>query len=643
MSPNIQELESTSRKRTHAEFADDPTEPDIDNASDSENMAEQKSMETAVPSITYPPQLPTVPASTMESTPGSSPVPLTQAGSSPDTRDTPSPTKTPSKSPPAHKNETSQPTQQDSTLPKPLVLGTSVTKRKAAEKAAMKEQERAEKRQKKEAEAAEKRQKKEAEAAEKLQKKQAEEAEKAKKKAADEAIKAAKNAERDEKRRKKEEEELAERKKQEKQRGMLFSFIQRAPTAPSKKLTAEQVTNPSPKTDGSTTGEANVPQKSAYDRMFHPFFIKRDVTLAPQPFEMDQDTKDAKSAILDQYIRGEHGEFNPKPFNPTETFNLAFPQRRGITRPSVKKIMESIHDDPATQAIGTTAKRTESQTKELTNAQDQLDRIPMKYLSFYEDVRPPYYGTVTSHTDPQKLRSLARNPTGRGVLPLNYDYDSEAEWVEDDGEDLGEDESDDDDHDGDEEMEDFLDDSEDLPAAPRVNLFGDKEPCSTGICFEDRNRFGPNPSTYKYRLEFVLDTLEHHSGIDPFSSSYWPTTHKAKNTAGSQSTPAAVMAPPSAPTDPYSLLQSIASSSTPPIPAKDLIPRDFFDDFRRAIPSEEFRGFTKGTIVDILAKKFSSCTKTQVKTTLDKIAHRISVPGEKKYIKEWELLPAYAL
>ena len=103
------------------------------------------------------------------------------------------------------------------------------------------------------------------------------------------------------------------------------------------------------------------------------------------------------------------------------------------------------------------------------------------------------------------------------------------------------------------------------------------------------------------------------------------------------------MAPPSAPTDPYSLLRSIAASSTPPIAAKDLIPQDVFDDFRRAIPSEEFRGFVKGTIVDILAKKFSSCTKAQVKTTLDKIAHRINVPGEKKQIKEWALLPAFAL
>ncbi|CAJ2503935.1 Uu.00g113290.m01.CDS01 [Anthostomella pinea] len=34
----------------------------------------------------------------------------------------------------------------------------------------------------------------------------------------------------------------------------------------------------------------------------------------------------------------------------------------------------------------------------------------------------------------KQLRYLSRNPKGK-VLPLTYDYDSQAEWVDDDGED----------------------------------------------------------------------------------------------------------------------------------------------------------------------------------------------------------------
>ncbi|KAI1661218.1 chromatin assembly factor 1 subunit A-domain-containing protein [Daldinia decipiens] len=666
ISPNIQESPTTPRKRTHEDFVGTPSQLAIGEPSLTENLGKLKSAEMSVPAIN-PPQLPTSMA-TMDATPGSSPAALTEAGSSPAMRKSLSPNKTPLSSPSASGSTASQPTQtaflsapttqkaqgakrKPSTIEEKLnatkrqKLGAKASEKLEKEEAkdaekAKKEKEAEEKRQAKEAKAAEKA-KKEAEAAEKRQKKEAEAAERAKKKAADEAAKAAKLAEKEKRDAAK---EAAKRKKEEakgRQQSMLAVFIQRALNAPQKKAT-EQTTKPSAESDaaaGSPKAKSKS-EKSAYDRVFQPFFVKPDVMLAPQPFELDDETKDAKSRILDQYIRGERGEFNPKPFNPAETFNLAFTRKRGIIPPSVKSIMESVHSE--TEQAGTT---TESQTKKLAeNAQEQLNAIKTKYLSFYEDVRPPYFGTVTTPIEATKLRFISRRPVGK-VLPLNYDYDSEAEWVEDDGEDLDDEDDDDDSHDGDGEMEDFLDDSEDQPTTTRPTFLGEKEPVSTGICFEDQTRSGPCPTTYKYQLEFLLDTLDYHSGIDPFSTSYWPAPAKkvtAKSTVTSTTAASTSMPPPDVPTS-ASALTSGTSNSLPASENQNAVPKDVFDEFRQAIISDELKEFTKGTIIEMLAKKFPSCTKAQVKVTLDKVAHRVSVPGAKKNVKQWALLPAYAL
>ncbi|KAI0835367.1 hypothetical protein F5Y06DRAFT_276755 [Hypoxylon sp. FL0890] len=641
ISPNIQELDSTSRKRTHEEFVDGSIHLAIDGPSDSENLGDQKSIKKSASVENHHLQLSPGPL-TMESTPGSSPLDLTEPGSSQSPRDSPSPVNTPSTSPQPN-STTSLPVQLN---PAPAVQDTQPVKRKLT--AAQREQERAEKRRKKEEETAEKQRRKEAEAAEKAAKKAADEAAKAAKAAEKEEREAArqakkaeaeakkrereqKDAKKAEEKRKKEEEQLAAQRKKERQQNMLASFVKKAPVTPSRKPTEQAMKSATPKAEVEL-------QQSVYEQTFKPFFVKDDMTMAPQPFEMDEETKEAKSKILDQYIRGERGPFNPKPFNPAETFNIAFPQRRGIIPPNVKKIMENIYGDPLQNKFDMQPSRTESQTEKLVvNAQRQLDTIPMKYLSFFEDVRPPYFGTITAPMTANKLRKLSRRPAGK-LLTLDYDYDSEAEWVEDDGEDLDDDDDDEESNDGDGEMEDFLDDSDDVPITTRPTFRGEIEPVSTGICFEDPTRLGPCASTYKYRLEFVLDTLEHHSGIDPFSTSYWPTPVRKKPVSASSLLPSASatsMPPPSAPsnepTDTFSRLVALG------IDAKDLVPKVVFEEFAEAIVSEEFRDFNKGTIVDLLARKFPSCTKGQIKFTLDKIAHRTSVPGEKKNVKVWAI------
>lgn len=58
--------------------------------------------------------------------------------------------------------------------------------------------------------------------------------------------------------------------------------------------------------------------------------------------------------------------------------------------------------------------------------------IRTKYLYFDENVRPAYYGTHRS----KSAVIGPRKPFAKDVQRLDYDYDSEAEWEEDDGESL---------------------------------------------------------------------------------------------------------------------------------------------------------------------------------------------------------------
>ncbi|KAK7755158.1 hypothetical protein SLS62_002973 [Diatrype stigma] len=517
---------------------------------------------------------------------------------------------------------------------------TTTAKRKTAEEL---EKERAEKKQKKE----EKEALKAANAAEKARllaekeaAKQAKAAERAKVEAEKEAV-----------RRKKEEEEQALLRKKEKQQNLMASFFKRGPATPvKKKVEAEVVETPVENTSPASRKEAK-PEVSAYDRQFKPFFVKPGVKLASNPFEMDEGAKETKSRILDEFVQNKRGEFNPRPFNPVETFQLnGLPLQRGLMPRCVKDIIEQVYGDPFTNTFGTTPIKTESEDERLKAVQDRLNNIPMKYLSFYEDVRPPYFGTMTTKMQCKTLRKLCVNPTRRTVISVNYDYDSEAEWVEEEGEDL-DDLEDDEEDEVDEELEDFLDDSEDAIASNRPAFIGELQPASTGLCFENRKRLGPCATMYKYKLEVLLDTLEHHTGIDPFTSSYWepkvvPTGDGGVTAAAT--TVAGTMLPPTTSVAAFSKLltsnpSSASASTSASTDPKDYVPQELLEEFKRTVISEEFREHTKSTVIDLLSKKFTACTKGQLKTTLDRVAERAPVPGGKKSVKYWTLKPSPSL
>lgn len=327
--------------------------------------------------------------------------------------------------------------------------------------------------------------------------KEQEKATKEQEKAAREQAIAAKKAEREkaaqakeQKKREKQEEEERKAKAQPKIAG--FFAKKSAPVAkvePSAVETKAEVRSPSPVTDN-----------TEYNKLAVPFFVHQSVRLANNPFAMDPKTVEAKTNIITEVIEGKRSSVSLKPFDPCTRLNLATtPTRRGKSFPQVRDLM-SEQEGGMSNPIDLIA-----EALSLPSPQS-LKTIPMKQLSFHEDVRPGYYGTVTSVSSVASLQKMARNPVGKD-LPLNYDYDSEAEWVqgeeEEDVEGIDDMTDDEEDEEDDKSIDEFLDDADDVRRGPLMTM-GSMEPDVSGPWFEDRLRQTPNAQMYKMRMEFLI-------------------------------------------------------------------------------------------------------------------------------------------
>lgn len=254
--------------------------------------------------------------------------------------------------------------------------------------------------------------------------------------------------------------------------------------------------------------------KTDYERFFLPFQLPSHAIMAPINRYMEDPEKLATArARLEQLIRQEDVSMESISL---ASFKAQFPNSggRGSEIHSIKEIVERLNsssDHPI------------DLTKDEDHGEDPmalLKQIPMKYLHFPEDVRPPYYGTYTKQHGRRETLKLAKNPFSRTIQEFNYDYDSEAEWEEpEEGEDLDSDGEEDLDEDGDDDMEGFLDDEDDGQVKRRL-LSGDLQPVSTGLCWENSNGVsilndgsGAICSDFKgFRIGFLLGTYRGVSG-----------------------------------------------------------------------------------------------------------------------------------
>ncbi|KAG6073628.1 hypothetical protein E4U33_002804 [Claviceps sp. LM78 group G4] len=506
---------------------------------------------------------------------------------------------------------------------------------------------------------------KEKEMAEKRKEREEQAAKKAAEKAKQEEEKAARAKEREDKRKQKEEEDRIKTeqrdekkaKKEEEQRRIQEEKERKARSQP--KLNAFFRIPSTTKSEGHSTSDVDSParnrktnsvEKSEYDKIFKPFFLRENTRLARCAPQLDQETKEAKSRILDEMItRGKSALEPSRPiFNAVEHLCLPFkPPRRGKIHHPVKHIME-------VASSGGTGGGT------LGEARKKLASIPQKVIAFSQDVRPPYYGTVTLKPyalGRNRMHQLARRPNTR-CLPLEYDYDSEAEWQEEEGEDVDMEDDEEEELDDEDNMDGFLDDTEDGGLSTR-RVFGQAmEPESTGICFENEYSRGPNRAVYEHKLEFVIhERLDHQWGIDPFSTQYWESETPAKPAKPSTAAAAAAalwatassgankMAPPPAPApapapapvNAFAALGAALPAGTTNTAGK-LVKAELMNDVKQAILDN--RALSKVGIIDFIFHRFrDNVSRAEVKNTLELVAEKKGTGRA----KEWDLKPGHEI
>ncbi|KAK1574581.1 chromatin assembly factor 1 subunit A-domain-containing protein [Colletotrichum navitas] len=488
---------------------------------------------------------------------------------------------------------------------------------------------------------------KEAEEKEKAQKKKEREEKKEAKQAEKAKADAEKQAKLNEKRRKKEEEERKiqeDKEKKERAQPKLLSFF-KPPATPKKETAAANVKPKSPGRAAATSDSAapvvKKEEKSQYEKLFKPFYVHSTVRLAKNPFEMDQETHEAKTKILEEYFNGKREPpAQVGKFDPVGIFQLPCrPAARGRIYPPVRYTMEKMMK--LTQhAQGVSEEDKKAAMKEATDA---LRHIPIKHLKFYQDVRPAYRGTVTLkpyQAGKSGMRRLARKPTLRDQLPLNYEHDSEAEW-ESEGEDVDMDDEDDEDlDDGDGDMDGFLDDSDDNGPARFVSANG-LEPESTGLCWEDRKRIGPNRTVYEHRMEFILETLDHHSGIDPFSTKYWEPEPKPKPKPKPAGQPPKDKAATESlkPSDAFKAISSakVGGGGVQSLPKK-MLENNNLEELKKVIEANP--KIAKGGLIDLsyVALAHAKISRNEIKEAIAAVAEKV---GGKGHAGSWTIKPGF--
>lgn len=315
-------------------------------------------------------------------------------------------------------------TKKPKTTAKPTQKAENTKTRQLSEEKQRLKEEKAREQQRKAEEKEEKQRAKEAKEQVRLEKQQAKEAKEQEK----QQIKEAKEQEKADKKRKRDEDKAAkvaavEAEKAEKQR---FKEQHQA------KLDAKRRAQPSlgqffaiqtaPKTK---TPEREISAQSDWDAVVMPFFVKPNVEVAP--------TNRWKRPVIEafeQHLAMSPSEREALGHSPTlssflDTVSPAKRRRRGRQLLSVRDLMQQA-----------------SESMVIDGDADPLDamkdprKVKIKILRFAEDTRPSYVGTWTKAS--RKVNG--RQPLGQAA-EIDYDYDSEAEWIdEEDGEDLNDDE-----------------------------------------------------------------------------------------------------------------------------------------------------------------------------------------------------------
>ncbi|KAG7831153.1 hypothetical protein KL920_000673 [Ogataea angusta] len=295
-------------------------------------------------------------------------------------------------------------------------------KQQEEERRLRREQEALERKMRKEREENEKRARREKLEAERLARKEQKEREKLERQQKREAEARAREAKRQQ-----EEEEKARRRAEQEERALKKAEAEleklRAKELEQQKLQKQSITNFfKPKDTKSPTSSQPTPEKAAnsdYHTYFLPFNVRPGVRMAQRTPQ--------QSAELDKFLQGQQ--------------TSSAPFRDSLVSKRSPRLYAKASDVIQAYNLGM-----------VKEAQEQLDRVPKKYLRFYENAKPPYLGTYSFLVTSLDFR-LALDPFTKippDILQINYDFDSDLEEEDDDdeGEDVELDEDSEEDEDG---------------------------------------------------------------------------------------------------------------------------------------------------------------------------------------------------
>ncbi|KAG0152271.1 hypothetical protein CROQUDRAFT_71115 [Cronartium quercuum f. sp. fusiforme G11] len=165
---------------------------------------------------------------------------------------------------------------------------------------------------------------------------------------------------------------------------------------------------------------------SDFQRVFKPFNLKANVSLAP-PNRFSRPEDDSKKNDIIEHLPDLTLQRSLEDFlssiDPAYKLNSTKTIRVISTRDIVNGLTEN-------EMSGST-----EGAKKWRRLLKNRAQVPVKYLHFAEDARPGYVGTWSKTS----RVVTGRTPFARDTCLLNYEYDSEAEWEEEDdmeGEDL---------------------------------------------------------------------------------------------------------------------------------------------------------------------------------------------------------------
>ncbi|KAK9238257.1 chromatin assembly factor 1 subunit A-domain-containing protein [Lipomyces kononenkoae] len=442
------------------------------------------------------------------------------------------------------------------------------------------------------------------------------------------AVKAAKDTEKEEKRRAKEEEKRAKEeekrkkedaiKQKDKQQLRLGSFFNKKPTLTVTSWASEMK-------------EHDDAKKSDYEEVFLPFHVRANTTLYPETaFDRDGPAHDAVcqsiERLIAQLVSAQSGadsivipEAASSPPNFTEIMGLhPFKLRtRGKAIPHTAKDVVSLFNS-AHSEIPTTNSISEKDSSWETRLRAALRSLPRKFLRFCEDIRPPYNGTFT------KTRRIKRNNPFFRDPCQNYDYDSEAEWVQED-EEIGEDLealSNDSEEDGESAAGDFIDDEmNDFVVAededkPRRRILAPLLPVAKGVCWTDLNT-GINAEFDGTGLQIATIHPTITLPIDPFKD--YGQEAKASLLDARTSTNKTPFQPSST--------NNVAPASTRPFTM-----RISENDLKDILVKIQGSDMTQLMLIETLKKEFKSISKENIRLTVKEVAKRV---GDREADKRW--------